>query len=87
MTLSKYMIDFCLDIFHKQGEQALVSICNCTVPSNVFLEKYKKLPPVESMSEKDKLELKQYVIALFPGKPVEELVRNAKIIYTIGNLL
>lgn len=81
------MIDFYLDIFHKQGEQALVSICNCTVPSNVFLEQYKKFPPVESISDHDKKELKQYVIALFPGKPVDFLVKAAKIIYTIGSLI
>ena len=51
------------------------------------LEKYKSLEPIEKMPEKEKKEMKKYVISLFPEKTPEEKVEACKIIYTIGTLL
>lgn len=76
-----------LDEFTKKGEPALVAICNCSVPSQVVLNAYKKLVPIEMMEEDEKRELKQYVIGLFPNKTKEEKLKACKIIYTIGTLL
>ena len=53
----------------------------------LWLSKYKSLPPIEDMPEKEKKEMKSYVIAMFPTKTIEEKLNACKIIYTIGNCL
>lgn len=73
--------------FYEKGEPLLKTICNCKVPSDIVLMKYKELPPIETMPEKEKKELKQYVIDMFPEKTIEEKLDCCKIIHTIGNLL
>lgn len=81
------LIKYYLDCFHKDGEKAIKTICNCDVPSQIILEQYKKFEPLEKLPEKEKSELKQYVIEMFPGQSVEFLVKAAKVVYTIGSLL
>lgn len=76
-----------LDYFSGHGEQAIKTICNCSVPSQIILMSYKKLPPIENLSEKEKKELKQFVIETFPEKTIQEKLNCCKIIYTIGTLL
>ena len=81
------IVKYYLDYFHQHGELGVKTICNCVIPTKIFLEEYKKLEPVENLSEHDKKELKEYVIGLFPEKTVDEKVKAAKIIYTIGTLI
>ena len=87
MKISTYMTDFYLNIFHQQGEAAVIAFCNCDIPSQVFLQQYAKMPPIEDLPEHEKKELKQYVIEAFPGKSKEFMVNAAKIIHTVGNLI
>lgn len=81
------LVSYYLNEFSQKGEPALKTICNCKVPSEIILMEYKKLTPIENLPEKDKKELKLYVIDMFKGKTKEELVNCAKITYTIGTLL
>ena len=83
----KDLIDMYLGYFAAHGEPAIVTICNCKVPSDIMLIAYKKLVPIECMPEKEKKELKQYVIDLFPEKTTQDKLNCCKIIYTIGTLL
>lgn len=76
-----------LPYFNKEGEKCLPFLVNSNVSKMCFLAAYKTLPPIEEMSEKEKKEMKQYVIDLFPDKTVEEKLQACKIIYTIGTLL
>lgn len=83
----KSLIDMYLGLFQAGGEPMLIAICNCKVPSDVILSEYKKLSPIEEMPEKEKTEMKKYVIASFPEKTTQEKLEACKIIYTIGTLL
>ena len=83
----KDLIDMYLGYFAAHGEPALLTICNCKIPSDIILIDYKKLMPIEDLPDKEKKDLKQYVIDLFPDKTIEEKLNCCKIIYTIGTLL
>lgn len=83
----KELLQLYLDLFQKEGESVLKAICNCSIPSQVVLSAYKKLTPIENMPEKEKVEMKKYVIELFPNKTIQEKLEACKIIYTIGTLL
>lgn len=73
--------------FNEIGEPFLKTICNCKVPSEIMLSEYRKLPPIEQMPDKEKKEMKAYVIAMFPEKTIEEKLICCKVIYTIGTLI
>lgn len=73
--------------FHARGEEMLPFFVNSSLARMLWLSKYKSLPPIEEMPEKEKKEMKQYVIAMFPNKTVEEKLEACKIIYTVGTLL
>lgn len=73
--------------FNENGEPFLKTICNCKVPSEIILSEYKKLPPIEQMGDKEKKEMKAYVIGMFPEKTITEKLICCKVIYTIGSLL
>jgi hypothetical protein len=81
------LIQYYLGEFQKHGESALKTIRNLSVPSEIILMKYKTLPAIESLGEKEKKELKRYVIDMFPEKAIAEKLKACKIIYTIGTLL
>jgi len=83
----KSLIDMYLGIFQAGGEPVLKTICNLSVPSMIFLEAYKKLEPIENMPEREKKEMKQFVISMFPDKTTAEKLDCCRIIYTIGTLL
>ena len=83
----KELLDMYLGYFTAHGEKAIPVICNCKIPSDIVLMAYKKLPPIEDLPEREKKELKQYVIETFPEKTVQEKLNCCKIIYTIGTLL
>lgn len=73
--------------FNEIGEPFLITLCNCVVPSKIVLEEYRKLPPIENMPDKEKKEMKAYVIQMFPEKTIAEKLICCKVIYTIGTLL
>lgn len=81
------LLDMYLGMFQARGEPVLIAICNCSVPSQVVLQAYKKLPPIETMPEKEKAEMKKFINQTFPDKTVEQKVEAAKIFYTIGTIL
>jgi hypothetical protein len=81
------LMQYYLSQFHERGEQAVIDICNLDVPSQIVLMEYTKLPPIETMSEDHKKEMKQYIIETFPDKSVEQKVKCAKIFYTVGTML
>lgn len=83
----KELIALYLQKFYEIGEPFLKTICNCSVPTKIILSEYVKLPPIESMPDKEKKEMKLYVIAMFPEKTIEEKLICCKVIYTIGTLL
>lgn len=76
-----------LKMFNKDGEGFLKAVCNCKVPSDVILEKYKNLVPIENIGEKEKQELWEYAGELFPDKTREEKLNCCRIVYTIGSFL
>lgn len=81
------IMKYYLKEFQERGEAALITICNLSVPSQIVLSEYKKLPPIEEMPEKEKTEMKKYVIEMFPNKTVKEKLECCKIVYTVGSLL
>jgi hypothetical protein len=81
------MRQFFLQKFNEQGEESLPILCSLTVPQNLFMDKYKSLPPIETLPPEEKTKMKQYVHAMFPGKDVQFKLQAAKIIYTIGNMI
>lgn len=76
-----------LNHFQKHGESSIPFLVNGKLSSFVLLSAYRRLPPIEEMPEREKKEMKQFVIDLFPDKNEEELVKAAKCIYVIGTLL
>lgn len=78
---------FWLGKFHARGEEMIPFLVNSTLSKKLWLEKYKELPPIEKMPEKEKKEMKQFVISMFPNKTTAEKLDCCRIIYTIGNLL
>lgn len=78
---------FWIQKFNMRGEEVLPFQCNSSLMKMLWLSKYKELPPIEEMPEKEKKEMKAYVINMFPKKTPEEKLEACKIIYTIGSLL
>jgi len=87
MSVEESLRQFWISEFNKLGEQVLPFQVNSTVMKKLWLSKYKSLPPIEQMPEKEKSEMKKYVISMFPNKTIEEKLEACKIIYTIGNCL
>lgn len=87
MTITQDLIDFWLGKFYARGEELIPFFVNCSLPRQVWLSRYKTLPPIEEMPEREKKEMWSYVNDLFPEKTKEEKAEAAKIIYTVGTLL
>jgi hypothetical protein len=87
MSITQEIIDFWFGKFHAIGEEVIPFFVNCSLPKSIFLSKYESLPPIETMPEKEKKEMKKYVISMFPDKTPEQKIEACKIIYTIGTLL
>lgn len=83
----KSLLDMYLGLFQAKGEEVLIAICNCKIPSEVVLSAYKKLKPIEEMNDRDKKEMKAFVNLTFPNKTMYERLDACKIIYTIGSLI
>lgn len=73
-----------LPYFQKMGEEGISPLVNCSVPSIALLSEYKKL---ESMTDKEMIDMDEYVNELFPDKTEEQKSDATKIIYTIGTLI
>ena len=78
---------FWIGKFHAIGEPMIPLFVNCSLPRQLWLSKYKTIPPIEQMPDHEKKEMKAYVIAMFPDKSIEEKLEACKIIYTVGTLL
>jgi len=72
------MIQMYVDEFHKKGEIALQAIVNCKVPSDIVMMKYKTLPPIETLPQKEKEGMWLHMKETFPDKTKEELILAAK---------
>lgn len=81
------IIDMYIKEFSEKGEIVVASIVNCKVPSDIVLTKYKSLPPIEELPEKEKTEMWSHINETFPDKTREEKIKACKIYYTIGTLL
>lgn len=76
-----------MEVFQR-GEDAIVTVCNCAVPSHVMLVEYLKLPrKLEDLPSEQKNELWEHAYKLFPTKNSEQRLKVCKIIHTIGELL
>lgn len=87
MSSSESLRQYWIGEFNRLGEQVLPFQCNSSLMKKLWMSKYKSLPPIEEMPDKEKKEMKSYVIAMFPEKTIEEKLECCKIIYTIGNCL
>ena len=83
----KELIKFYLSEFNRLGEPALIAICNCKIPTEILLSEYKRQEPLESMPEKERKEMWEYVCQAFPDKTKSEKIICAKVIHTIGSLI
>lgn len=64
----------------------LKGYCNNTVPRNIWLWKYKSLPPIENFPAEEKNKWKAFVNEIFPGTTPVFRLEAVKIIYAIGTL-
>jgi len=87
MNITETLFKHYMAEFHLSGESLIKAVCNCVVPSQIFLTKYKSITPIEELEEKDKKELWLYVSEMFPEKTKEEKLNCCRIIHTIGTLL
>ena len=70
------------------GEETMLAICNCSLPSTVVLSEYEKLEKKFDNLPKDEIEaMWEYVGSRFPDKTREQKINVCKIIHTIGELL
>jgi len=83
----KELIKYYISMFQRDGQQALVTLCNCKVPSDILLIEYKKLSPIEDMSEKEKQDYWEYAKEIYPAGDTETRLKLIKITYVIGTLL
>lgn len=76
-----------LEVYEK-GEQAIITVCNCNVPSEVMLIEYKKLDKkIEDLPDEEKKELWDFANKNFPSKSKSEKINVCRIVHTIGTLL
>lgn len=71
----------------RKSESTMLAVCETDVPKKCFLRAYLLQPRIETLQEKEKIELWGYVKEKFPGRSRTELIDRAKIIYTIGRML
>ena len=78
----------CLLAVHEKGEDAIKTICNCKIPSEVMLSEYRKLKTsIEDLTVEEKNEMWKVAYEWFPNKSKEERLNVCRIIHTIGTLL
>lgn len=71
-----------------RGEEAMLAVCNCNIPSVVILSEYERLENKFDRLPKDEIEsMWEYVGSRFPDKTREEKIKCCKIIHCFGELL
>lgn len=81
------LVPIYLTWWNKQGIAGLPFLIDGQVSSRVLLIEYKKIPPIESLSEEEQLDLAKFAVELYPEGTEEQRLKAAKIVYTIGTLL
>ena len=82
------IIEMCLLAVYEKQESAILTICNCAIPSYVMLVEYSKLKErLEDCSEEEKMELWTFANTNFPDKTKQQKIDVCKIVLTIGRLL
>lgn len=84
---NELILNVYLPHFNTAGEDAIPGLVNGRVSRLAFLSAYKRLQPIEKMEEKEKKEMKAFIIQMFPNKTTAEKLEACKIVYTIGSLL
>lgn len=70
------------------GEDGLIALCNCDVPSKIILFDYERLEKKLDQLPRDEIEaMWEYVGANFPNKSREEKINASKIIHWVGERL
>lgn len=87
MNPCEEMRQFFIKKFHAEGEKVLPVLCSLALPRKLFLSKYADFPPIETLPDDQKKDMKRYVHDMFTGKSVEFKLEAAKIIYTLGNMI
>ena len=81
------IVEMCLRWVSEKGEDAFLTICNCSIPSYVILLEHNKLEnKLESLPQQEKQAMWEYVHERFPTKTKEERINCCKIIHCIGEL-
>lgn len=87
MSIEQSMIDFYLNLFQKGDAEQLIPVyCTLEIPRQIFLHKYKSLPPIEGIPEEEKIEWRKFVNNLFPGFSQSFRLDAIRIIYCLGTL-
>lgn len=81
------LVPMYLTWWNKTGIAGLPFLIDGQVSSRVLLIEYKKLPPIETLSEDEQLDLVKFSIELYPEGTEEQRKKAMKITYTIGTLL
>lgn len=82
------IIEMCLLAVYEKGEDAIKTICNCKVPSDVMMGEYRKLKiKIDDLPKEEKEEMWQVAYQWFPNKSKEERLNVCKIIHTTATLL
>lgn len=87
MNPAESVRQFWIERFNRYGERVLPFQVNSSLMKKLWMSKYNEFPPIEEMPDKEKKEMKAYVISMFQDKTIEEKLEACKIIYTIGSCL
>lgn len=87
MKLTEPILKFYLEYFQSIGEPALLTLCNCKIPSYIILAEYKKLKPIEELKTQEKNDLWEYAKEKYPDSDKETRLRFIRTTYTIGTLV
>lgn len=77
-----------LNAVRKGGEETMLAICNCSIPSQAMLFAHSKLERKFDNIPTDEIEaMWEYVGSRFPEKTRDEKITCCKIIHCFGELL
>lgn len=82
------IIGLCLLEVHEKGEQAIKTICSCSVPSHVMMVEYGKLKvKLEDLPKEERQEMWEVAHDMFPNSSKDFRIRVCRLIHVIGTLL
>lgn len=67
-------------------DDILKSYCLLSIPKQVFLSKYKLLPPIELLQDSEFSDLENLCFEIFGEKGTDEAMEKMRIMHTIGIL-